>query len=129
MGYKLGLTISVIIGFLIASFPLYADTLSSHLWNMSLNEYSEESRGTHSMHGTIEKVDLENSEITVNGIVIKVVGTWTAPNGSVIESSDLLQALSPGDSVIVKYSKRGRWGYMLDEITVERTGEHYVKST
>ncbi len=129
MSYKLGLAISIIIGILVAAFPLYADNISSYIWNLDTSSSSEGSETTYSLQGTVEEVDINESIIVVNGVEIKVLGTWITPNGTEIESQDLLELIKPGDQVTVVYSQRGKWGYKLEEITIESTGEHYVKSS
>ena len=131
MGYKLGLAISIVIGVLVAAFPLYASYLSSYVWSQtSYTGRGEEGReNIHTLEGVIEKVYTNESEIEVNGIVLRVIGEWSTSNGEVISSSELLQYLKPGEKVIVKYSQRGRWGSVLEEITIVDTGEHYTRTT
>ncbi|MCE4620433.1 MAG: hypothetical protein F7C33_05350 [Desulfurococcales archaeon] len=131
MGYKLGLAISVIIGVLVAAFPLYVSYLSSYVWSQtSYTGRGEESReNIHTLEGVIEKVYSNESEIEVNGIVLKVNGAWLTSNGEVISSSELLQYLKSAEKVIVKYGQRGRWGSVLEEIAIVDTGERYTRTT
>ncbi|MEB3759818.1 MAG: hypothetical protein GSR72_07725 [Desulfurococcales archaeon] len=129
MGYKLGLAISIIIGVLVATFPLYSDNISGYIWNLNTSSSSEGSETTYTLQGTVEEVDVNESIIVVNGVEIKVLGAWITPNGTEIESQDLLKLIKPGDQVTVVYSQRGKWSYKLEEITIEPTGEHYVKSS
>ncbi len=140
MHYKLGLTISIIIGILVAIFPLYADSISGYLWSKDStgtrgschsldNTFSDESEMTYIIQGTIEKVDLDRSILIVNGTEIRVLGTWITPSGTEINSLSLLELIRPGDQVTAICSHRGKWGYKLEEITVISTEEHYVKTS
>ena len=125
MNYKLGLALSIVIGVLVATFPLYSDSLSGYLWSSRTN--TKEDEEAYTIKGNVEEVNVNEMTITVNGVEIKVLGTWLTPNGTEIESQNLLALIKPGDRVTVVYEKRGRWGYKLLEITLEQTGEHFVK--
>ncbi len=127
MHYKLGLLVSVIIGVLVATFPFYADKISGYLWNLNANANGKISETTYVIQGTIEEVDVNKLAIVVNGVEIKVLGIWITSNGTEVESKDLLELLKPGDEITAVYSQRGKWGYVLEEILIETTGERYIK--
>lgn len=125
-GYKLGLAVSIVLGVLVAAFPLYAGYLAGYIWSQSTGWGSHEEEA-YTVTGTIEEVDPDESIIVVNGVRIKVTGTWLAPNGSAISSEDLIARLRPGMTVSAEYTKWGRWGYRLVELTIVDTGEKYSR--
>lgn len=131
MGYKAGLAVAVAIGVAVAAFPLYAGLVAGHLWSWSPpapgGRGGEEAESTQVVQGVIEAVDFDRMVIVVNGLELRVLGSWVAPNGTEISAYDLLGLLKPGDRVTVAYSQRGRWGYVLEEITLESTGERFTR--
>ena len=130
LNYRYGLIVSIIIGTAIALFPLYGDKLSNYLLTWSAYDHDvscEETGSLYTLRGIVENIDIAQSKININGIEIRVVGLWLAPNGTYIEAQQLLAMIKPGEKVRATYSKKGKWGFMLEEIVIEDTGERYVR--
>ncbi len=129
--YKLGLIASIIIGILIAFFPLYADALSGRLWHYSSTATSatgeRPSERISEIEGRVDAVYAEESTIVVSGVSIRVTGTWLGPDGKELDAEDLLSLLQPGEEVRATYTLRGRWGAFLEEITILPLGETYKR--
>jgi len=68
------------------------------------------------IEGIIQKVNIENSTLTVNNTVIVVRGIWLYDNGT-ITHIELLKELKPGEKVAVKCISSCRWGWIAEEIT------------
>ena len=125
-GYKLGLAVSIVIGVLVAAFPLYADHLAGYIWSLPAGG-EEGGEEAYTLQGVVEEVNINESYIVVDSHRLWVTGTWQAPDGSEITSEQLLARLSPGMRVTVEYTRWGRWGYRLVQITIEDTGERYTR--
>ena len=128
-GYRLGLAASIIIGLLVAAFPLYSAPLSGMVWSYSASETGGGHGETSEIVGVVEAVYPEESTIVVEGVTLRVTGTWIGPGGEELEAGELLAILQPGVEVRAVYSVRGRWGAFLEEVTILSTGETYRRES
>ncbi|MEB3807241.1 MAG: hypothetical protein GSR73_06975 [Desulfurococcales archaeon] len=128
MNLKIGLFISILIGIVIAAFPLYSDRLAPYIWSYS-STGEEESENVKVISGVIENIDIAALSITVDGKSIRVSGTWldTSTNEE-LNSTTLLELLQPGYHVKVSYTEKGRWGSMAEEITVNELGKTFTRT-
>ncbi|MDK2384752.1 MAG: hypothetical protein QI199_08135, partial [Candidatus Korarchaeota archaeon] len=121
---KTGLAVSVVIGALLAAFPLYADRLTGYIWGAgSAEAEGRKGRGGYggeplSISGTVGLVDKAEHLVVVDGAHIKVIGLWKL-SGSMsgeVEAEELLSMMCPGEPVIVVAVRQGKWGIRAVEI-------------
>ena len=114
---KLGLVISIIIGSIIALFPLHSNAITTYIWSEAEHTDNED---TYIVRGSINCIDLNNSILIVNGVRVLVRGYWIIEGGDeTLYSSEVLPMLQEGLYVTVEYSESGRWGFVAEMIVVE----------
>ncbi|AEM38894.1 hypothetical protein Pyrfu_1026 [Pyrolobus fumarii 1A] len=138
MSVKLGVVAAIVVAVLIAAFPLYADALRPFIWQ----HYAETREGGYgwrggeseatstavatyepgeevTITGVIEKIDVNEGSVTVNGEKIIVRGTWIVetPEGKKeVYFDELLTMLKPGEKASIKCRVSGKWGLIALEI-------------
>ncbi len=129
MRVRIGLIVAVAIGIIIALYPLYAYHLTSYIWTMPEARGAEgegyaAGENTIEVSGIVESVNASTGYITVDGKEIRVIGTWTGPNGETLEASQLLEEIKPDSTITVYAVERGRWGLVAEKIVIPGEGEY-----
>lgn len=124
-----GLIAAVILGIVVAAFPLYAGVFTPYIWSYKpAGAHGGEEAGGRTVSGVIDGVDAASLTIVVRGMPISVRGTWLdASSREELSAEALVTRLKPGYHVIVSFEERGRWGAMADRITVEELGKTFVR--
>ncbi len=122
---KKGLAIAIVLGLLLAAYPIYGEELGASLWKTGTPDYGTDAE-TYTVSGTVEDISMEYSGgyislKTTDGKVFTLVvkGEWTVGNKT-MEYSDLLHYyMDIGDNIGVEYIENPRWGPMAEQIVLQ----------
>lgn len=121
-----GLVVAIVIGLLIASFPLYAPTIKSLIWGEHLGYGGPGERGAYGnqggpeyqerkfISGVIKEIQ-ESGEVEVDGTVILVRGVWSVEGVGRVGFKGLLSMIKVGDPVKIYYRTTSN-GLMAEKI-------------
>lgn len=114
VSYKTLLIISIIVGIIVAAFPLYVDYIRKAIpFGVVYNKYEEE----YTISGKIQAINIAQGILVVDGKNILFKGWWY-DDGESYHGTDLLTKLKVGDKVTIYCTYSEKWGYMAEKIVM-----------
>lgn len=108
-----GLYMAIIIGMVLAAYPIYGYPISSALWTNGTGLLSSET--TKVITGNV--VSVGSDYIVVNGETIIFKGYWDY-NGKTLYYTAILALVHVGDRVKITYTENQKWGKLATEIVL-----------